>query len=244
MVDEVAALSSMPRIDRQTSLSELVVRRLKDLIAAGELRPGDVLPSETRLATRLGVGRSTIREAKQVLSLIGALEVRPGKGTFVHADAIRRLAATRVLERAADPSRVPLLEVYEGRALLEGGIVTLAAARATAEDLEVMQAALARMDAAVTAGDVAGLVPADTAFHLALAAAAGNGYLRHAYESTTGILADAVECISQVPDNARRAVLRHGELLAAIEARQPEQARAAFRRLLEESRKTVEAALA
>lgn len=243
-VDRLPELSGMRRIERQTSLSELVVGRLKALIAAGELRPGDVLPSEIRLAARLGVGRSTIREAKKVLSLVGALEVRAGKGTFVHADAIRRLAATHVLDRAYDPSRVPLFEVYEGRAILEGGIVALAAVRATAADVDAMRAALERMEAAVDAADVAGLVPADTAFHLALAAAARNGYLLQAYEHTAGILADAVECISQVPDNARRAVVRHRELLAAIDAGQPEQARAALRRLLDESRKTVEGALA
>lgn len=241
---EAPPLAGMDRIERQTSLSELVVGRLKDLIAARELRPGDALPSESRLATRLGVGRSTIREAKKALSLVGALEVRAGKGTFIHADAIRRLAAARVLDRSHDPSRVPLLEVYEGRAILEGGIVALAAARATADDIAALRDALARMEAAAGAADVAGLVPADTEFHLALAAAARNGYLRQAYEQTADMLAEAVACISQVPDNTGRAVGRHRELLAAIEAGQPEPARAALRRLLEESRKTVEGALA
>lgn len=243
-VDQAPALVGMRRIERQTSLSELVVGQLKELIASRELRPGDALPSETRLATRLGVGRSTIREAKKVLWLVGALEVRAGKGTFVHADAIRRLAAARVLDRPADPSRVSLLEMYEGRAILEGGIVTLAAARATPDDVGALRDALARMEAAAGAGDVAELVPADTAFHLALAAAARNGYLRQAYEHTADLLAEAVACISQVPDNAGRAVGRHREVLAAIEARQPDQARAALRRLLDESRKTVEGARA
>lgn len=238
------ALPGMRRIERQTSLPELVVGRLKDLIAAGELGPGDALPSETRLAARLGVARSTIREAKKVLSLVGALDVRVGKGSFVHPDAIRRLAATRVVDRSLDPSRVSLFEVYEGRAILEGGIVTLAATRATRADVEDMQAAIGRMEVAAGAGDVTAVVRADTAFHLALARAAHNAYLCRAYEHTAGIVEDVVACISEVPDNVPRAVMRHREILAAIDARRPEQARAVLKRHLDEARKTVEAALA
>ena len=243
MTLDAPALAAMSRIERQTSLSELVVGRLKDLITAGELRPGDALPSETRLAARLGVARSTIREAKKVLSLVGAFDVRAGKGTFVHPDAIRRLAAARVLDRI-DPSSVPMLEVYEGRAVLEGGIVALAAARATAADVEAVRAALARMEAAARAGDVTGLVEADCVFHLAVAGAAHNDYLRRAHEHTAGLRADAVACISQVPGNVQRAVTRHRELSAAIEAGQPARARAALGRLLRDGRKTVEGALA
>jgi GntR family transcriptional repressor for pyruvate dehydrogenase complex len=243
-VDEPPALLGMRRIERQTSLSEIVVGRLKELIAARELRPGDPLPSEVRLATRLGVARSTIREAKQVLSLLGALEVRAGKGTFVHADAVRRLAATRILNRSLDASRISLLEVYEGRAILESGIVGLAAERARAADIEAMQESLERMETAAAAADLDALVPADTTFHRSVVAAAQNGYLALAYGHTADITADAVACISQVPDNVTRALLRHRELLAAIQARHPEQARAALQQLLDDSRKTVEGALA
>ena len=48
-----------------------------------EFRPGDKLPGENTLSDRLGISRSTLREAIKVLCSQGVLEVYRGKGTFV-----------------------------------------------------------------------------------------------------------------------------------------------------------------
>lgn len=52
-------------------------------IAAGDLRPGDRLPSERDLATHAGISRMTARQALTWLAERGAVEVRHGVGTFV-----------------------------------------------------------------------------------------------------------------------------------------------------------------
>ena len=49
----------------------------------GALQPGDKLPPERALATRLGVSRPTLREAVRGLVIMGMLETRHGAGTFV-----------------------------------------------------------------------------------------------------------------------------------------------------------------
>ncbi len=62
---------------------EEVVDQLKMMLTAGELKPGDKLPSERDMAESLGVSRASVREALTTLEAIGILEIKPGEGTFV-----------------------------------------------------------------------------------------------------------------------------------------------------------------
>jgi GntR family transcriptional repressor for pyruvate dehydrogenase complex len=73
----------------KTRASRAIEAQVRALIAGGEARPGDRLPSERALAQAFGVGRSTLREAIRVLEFAGLLAVRPGTGTFVAALAAR-----------------------------------------------------------------------------------------------------------------------------------------------------------
>lgn len=59
-----------------------IVSKLKDIIIADKLQPGDKLPSERVLSEKLGVGRSSVREALRSLELLGIIETRHGGGTF------------------------------------------------------------------------------------------------------------------------------------------------------------------
>src|SRR4051794_32735571 len=64
---------------------EQVAERLADDIRSGALVPGARLPSERELARTLEVSRASVREAIASLQLQGAVETRPGAGTFVAA---------------------------------------------------------------------------------------------------------------------------------------------------------------
>lgn len=57
--------------------------QLERFINESKLHPGDQLPSETALATSLGVGRSTLREALRELELRGRVERIHGRGTIL-----------------------------------------------------------------------------------------------------------------------------------------------------------------
>lgn len=52
-------------------------------LTAGEWRPGEMIPSESKLAERYGVGISTIRAAISELAAAKVLARKQGKGTFV-----------------------------------------------------------------------------------------------------------------------------------------------------------------
>ena len=57
----------------------LITRSLE----SGEWGPGDVIPSESELATRFGVSQGTVRKAIDEMAAENLLVRRQGKGTFV-----------------------------------------------------------------------------------------------------------------------------------------------------------------
>jgi len=68
---------------RRATLPPEIVNSIADLIIRGIWKPGDMIPTEKELATRFGVGRSTIREAVKSLVVLGVLEARAGDGSFI-----------------------------------------------------------------------------------------------------------------------------------------------------------------
>lgn len=79
------------------SVPEDVFDQIITDVLSGEMRPGETLPSERRLAEVLGVSRPTIREALKRLSAAGLIEVRQGDATTVRD--FRRTAGLDLLPR-------------------------------------------------------------------------------------------------------------------------------------------------
>ena len=68
---------------KPVSKCDYVVEHLKDKIISGTYRDGDQLPTEPQLCEQYGVSRITIREALKKLNMMGLVDIRQGKGTFV-----------------------------------------------------------------------------------------------------------------------------------------------------------------
>ena len=162
----VAAPSAPLQTDR---LSDRLATRLIAQIDAGELRPGDRLPTEAQLAATHGVSRSVVREAVHQMKSHGLLRSRQGSGVFVDANALHRSLAfdPTVLE-----SMAAVVQVMELRRVLEGEIAALAASRATRSQIGALRRALTAIDAASREGRDG--LDEDMAFHRAIAAATGN----------------------------------------------------------------------
>ena len=68
---------------KNKSVVQTVVDSITKAIIAGDLKPGDKIPTEMELAESFGVGRNSIREAIKILVYYGVLEIRRAEGTFV-----------------------------------------------------------------------------------------------------------------------------------------------------------------
>lgn len=152
---------------------ETVVAWVEERILDGRLQVGDQLPAERDLAARLEVSRSVVREAVRSLEAQGVLTPSTGAGRAggTRVSALPFGALTRMLRLHVALAHFPLDEVVEVRTALEQLSARLAADRATAEDLGRLRG---HLEAMRTAQDREAFNDGDTAFHVALARAAGN----------------------------------------------------------------------
>lgn len=77
----------MRKLDRNSYAPRYaqLVHILQGLIASGELRPGDRLPSEAQLCRQHRVSPMTVRRAINILSQLGMVVTSQGRGTFVNS---------------------------------------------------------------------------------------------------------------------------------------------------------------
>ena len=108
------------------AVTDDAILRVKDMIVSGELMPGDRLPREADLAERLGLSRSSLREAVKALSLVRVLDVRQGDGTYVTSLEPEILLETIGFVADFHQDRT-LLHVLEVRRMLESAATALAA---------------------------------------------------------------------------------------------------------------------
>jgi GntR family transcriptional regulator, galactonate operon transcriptional repressor len=149
------------------------VELLAQRILTGQLAEGAILDLSA-LQTEFDVSLTVLREALRVLAAKGLVDARPKRGTFVRPRAAWSLLDGDVLRWQFARSHRPGLfdDLHELRTIVEPGAASLAADRATADDVAALEAALEQMAAA--GEDPAAAVAADLAFHRALLAATHN----------------------------------------------------------------------
>jgi GntR family transcriptional repressor for pyruvate dehydrogenase complex len=219
-----------PMRARARSVGNALVAHLEQLIALGELGPGDRLPAERELAESLSVSRTSLREALRQLEDKHLIERRPGRGTVVLPPPPQVDALYAGLASLVDVDR-ELANVAELRSFIEPKIAGLAARRATAADLLQMEDVLASSGEGLLAEKSLEL---DIMFHQALARAGQNPLLTAlitmASSWTRGIRKD-----SHSTAEARIASHRgHREIFDAVLARDPVAATEAMTRHLTE----------
>lgn len=161
------------------AVTDEAIAGIKDMIVSGQLGPGDRLPPEKELSERLGLSRSSLREAVKALEVIRVLDVRRGDGTYVTSLEPRLLleAMSFVVDLHQDDS---ILEIFAVRRMLEPGAAALAARVAGDDDIA---AVAALVDELGRDPDIEALVAHDIDFHNRIAASTGNAYLASLLES-------------------------------------------------------------
>ena len=211
---------------RPKKISEEIVEQIKNLIAKGELKPGDRIPSERDLATMLGVSRPSVREAIMVLEATGFVESRQGGGTFVRA--LTETSITDPLARLVEQKDPVLLRaLVEVRMGLESWSAYLAAQRAEPDEIAEMRRLYEVMAAQASRGGWNPEVDAD--FHYAITAASHNSLQMHVLDSVhtlfhTTIQVALMEFYRQ-QGHIEKLLVQHREILEAIAAHDAELAR-------------------
>jgi DNA-binding transcriptional regulator YhcF (GntR family) len=100
-----------------------VKRQISALVAAGELHPGDKLPTVRRLAEDLGLAPNTVARAYRELEVAGVLDTRGRAGTFVTGDE-RSRAARQAAAEYAQRARELGLSADEAMALVERSLAS------------------------------------------------------------------------------------------------------------------------
>ena len=153
---------------------ELIVEQINMLCLERNLQPGDRLPSERDLASLFGVSRNSVREALKGLESKGFLEIRQGGGSYLAAS--KRDALGNELRMHIDETQTQLIDdMLELRRAFEVEAASLAAQRATAENLEAIKHVLSQMAKAVDDPEMG--VQADLDFHFQVAYATKNQLL-------------------------------------------------------------------
>jgi GntR family uxuAB operon transcriptional repressor len=219
------AAASEPRLYR------VVSNKIEDLIRAEDIGPGERLPSERDLATRLGVSRTSLREALIALELGGVVEVRGGSGVYVSEQAPAQAEVT-----AAGPGP---FEVLAARRFIEVEVAALAAKHASPAAIDAILAAVLAMEQHHE--DRSGNESADRDFHLALARATGNSAMVGVVDylwSQRGSLWHKLKEHFQTEELRQQALLDHRNIFAAIAAHDAAAARSAMRAHLDRVTRT------
>jgi GntR family transcriptional regulator, transcriptional repressor for pyruvate dehydrogenase complex len=139
---KIKSISAIKPIKKK-SIPEEVIEQFKFLIESGHFAPGDRIPGERELAQMMTISRHSLREGLRALSLIGVIENRPGRGTYLSPSLAKwPLEPFSILFSIRKGT---LLEILEARKSLEGTVATLAAERRNENDLKAMEQALKKM---------------------------------------------------------------------------------------------------
>lgn len=191
------AVSLIPR----RPLHEEAADRLRDLIIQGRLTAG-VRLNERLLTAQLGLSRTPLREAFKVLATEGLVELLPNRGAIVSQMDPVRLSET--------------LAVMGALEALAGELACLTATEAQVNEIRALHYGMLAYHAR---GDLAGYFKFNQAIHLKIVKYCGNAVLYNTYRQLNANVRRARYMANLSKERWDAAVREHGEILAALGAR-------------------------
>ena len=151
-------------------LSSKLSEELLNYIRSENLKPGDRLPNESILAKKMGVGRSSIREAMKLLASRNIVTIRQGSGTYI-SQTPGMVDDPLGFSFIADKQKLAQ-DSLEVRFLLEPAIASLAAQNASEEDIALLRRLCQEVEDLVRLGQ--DHTQKDIEFHTAIALSSKN----------------------------------------------------------------------
>jgi GntR family transcriptional repressor for pyruvate dehydrogenase complex len=218
----------------RTRVAEQIARQLLRSIVNRTIRPGERLPSERSLASRLGVNRASLREALKKLEQLGLVRTRQGDGTrvtdFMSHAGMELLQHLMPLAIAESPEL--LRDLHEVRVVLGREVARLAARRCQPEDL----AELRRLhrEASGTGLDRRDLLRLDMEIFAGLARATHNRVVQLLVNSLRAAVAFQPDLFAPLMPEAELVLAHHMALIERLTAHDGEGAAALTEGFLQE----------
>jgi DNA-binding GntR family transcriptional regulator len=188
---------------------DLAERRLLQLIASGEIGPGEPI-RQSHLAERMGISPTPVREALRRLEAQGLVVLEPHRGV-----------------RVAEVEPHEMGEIYEIRAALEGLAVEHAVPRLTLKQIQAVEHAQARLEKGWAAGDTKQLAKLNYQFHTGIYRMSGRPRLIRMIDSLWPLFPH--DSMWAIPGRGPGIVKEHRAVLDAIRAGDAEGAHQAMR---------------
>lgn len=226
----VTTTDSTTKVPSDRSYQRLAAQLLA-LIAQGEFKVGERLPSERALAERFDVSRTSVREATIALELQGVVEVRGGSGIYV-TQAPSTLNTAPMFMPGNGPGPFELLRA---RCLIESEIASEAAEMRKDADLDRIFSALTDMHDHMD--DKEANEAADRLFHLRIAESTANSVLLQMvtamWDQSKGPIWTKIEAHFHTPELRQASHADHQRIFKALLGRDAVAARTAMRGHLE-----------
>jgi len=232
-VTRTSRLKSKIRPVERTSISDEIVDQILALIASGDLKPGERLPSERELCKNFNAGRSSLREALRCLSIVGVLTARVVEGTSVAPNGGRFLVL--FVEWRITTEKHDIEDMMQVRIALEGVTAASVAMRASEEDLANLQAMISKMEAALN--NEKAFAALDLEFHILLATISQNFLIYDLVAMIRGQLEKMLQKVLLLPNAVPLTFKEHVTICNAIKRHDPVAASEAMRKHLESALK-------
>jgi len=213
---------------------------LGEAIVSRRYAIGAPVPAEPLLCEEFGVSRTVVREAVKSLVAKGLIVTGPKVGTRVLPDDQWNWFDPDVITWQARAGLTPafLRDLQDLRRAVEPAAVRLAAERATAGDIEEIEAAFAGMKQAVEFGG--DYVTFDLRFHHGLLRAANNRMLAQMSKALHALLRTSFEISTIKKDGPAHSLPMHRAVLDAVIAHNPARAERAIIKLIDGAREDIE----
>jgi DNA-binding FadR family transcriptional regulator len=182
------------RIQQKTVVAQ-AMEQIRELIASGQYKIHDKIPTEAELAQMFGIGRSSIREAIKIFNYLGVLESQAAKGTFV---SDQTNISAEALTWSILLGKKDIFELIEVRGSIELWCI-LDLQRRYAQNLDSakecltsLEAQLDNMKKAIEQSSFEGYDQADFDFHGELVKGSGNSLFFAVYQTFRAFVHEAM----------------------------------------------------
>jgi GntR family transcriptional repressor for pyruvate dehydrogenase complex len=220
-------------------LSDSVAAEIERSILRGDYEVGEKLPPERRLAEQLGIWRSSMREALRIVEASGLVRIEHGIGVFVAATEKRPLVVMSSDLLVLGEQTVS--ELFEVRRVLERDAAGLAAKRVTPSEAAALEAIVAAARHPELSDDE--FIEYDAELHRAIVQATKNRLMLRIFEGIEPLFVTYSRRVIHLPGRRANAQRGHKQVVDAIVARRPREARNAMVRHVREAERDIADAL-